>query len=290
MKLTQGQPLIQVNVPYIFQAQYDEPGREAVKKILSDYKNTNVCLDTLNPNEKGPINGSNPYFRFALGNAYRELTNQDVLPINPKESEIALANNTLTNPGETYEELGLLVYSNKGYNLVLWQHLREIAKTQYKDSVDLEIPFVVTGLMKPVKDDKFEDGLRLDTIDGLTLMYNVPILAQRTNRFDSVNKFDSEDPELQRTGFPGKLGEGNRILFTQNNGVHRLIRGGEGLYLYARYGNLVTMHDDCRIHLVAKNSSRNLDELVQQLEQEKLKQQQELETRYNQALEILKKR
>ncbi|MBS3134337.1 hypothetical protein J4214_03835 [Candidatus Woesearchaeota archaeon] len=289
MKLTQGQPLIQVNVPYIFQAQYDEPGREAVKKILSDYKNTNIR--SFNQFlEKGPIKGSNPYFRFALGNAYRELTNQDVLPINPKESEIALANNTLTNPGETYEELGLLVYSNKGYNLVLWQHLREIAKTQYKDSVDLEIPFVVTGLMKPVKDDKFEDGLRLDTIDGLTLMYNVPILAQRTNRFDSVNKFDSEDPELQRTGFPGKLGEGNRILFTQNNGVHRLIRGGEGLYLYARYGNLVTMHDDCRIHLVAKNSSRNLDELVQQLEQEKLKQQQELETRYNQALEILKKR
>ena len=289
MKLTQGQPLFQVNVPYIFQAQYDEPGREAVKKILSDYKNTNIR--SFNQFlEKGPIKGSNPYFRFALGNAYRELTNQDVLPINPKESEIALANNTLTNPGETYEELGLLVYSNKGYNLVLWQHLREIAKTQYKDSVDLEIPFVVTGLMKPVKDDKFEDGLRLDTIDGLTLMYNVPILAQRTNIFDSVNKFDSEDPELQRTGFPGKLGEGNRILFTQNNGVHRLIRGGEGLYLYARYGNLVTMHDDCRIHLVAKNSSGNLDELVQQLEQEKLKQQQELETRYNQALEILKKR
>jgi|SRR3989344_3398814 len=256
MKLTQGQPLIQVNVPYIFQAQYDEPGREAVKKILSDYKNTNVCLDTLNPNEKGPINGSNPYFRFALGNAYRELTNQDVLPINPKESEIALANNTLTNPGRTYEDLGLSVYSKEGYyNPVLWQHLREIAKTQYKDSVDLEIPFVVTGLMKPVKDDKFEYGLRLDPIDGLTLMYNVPILAQRANRFDS------EDPELQRTGFPGKLGEGNRTLYTQNKGVYRLIRG-EGLFLDARYENLVSSYDACRVHLVAKNSSGNLDELV----------------------------
>ena len=107
-----------------------------------------------------------------------------------------------------------------------------IAKTQYKDSVDLEIPFVVTGLMKPVKDDKFEYGLRLDPIDGLTLMYNVPILAQRANRFDS------EDPELQRTGFPGKLGEGNRTLYTQNKGVYRLIRGDEGLYLDASYGNL----------------------------------------------------
>lgn len=283
MKLTQGQPISQVNVPYIFQAQYDELGREAVKKILSDYTGTRVALATLNTKEEGPIRGSNIYFRFALGNAYRELSGQDVLPINPRESEIALANNTLTDPRETYEDLGLPVYPKEGYSPVLWKHLREIAKAHYTDSVNLKVPFVVAGLMTPVKDDKFEYGLRLDPIERLTLIYNVPILAQKTN------SFSSEDPELQRVGFPSKLGDGNRNLYTENNGVRRLIRGWS-LDLDAGGYGLAYSYDTGRVHFVAKNSSGNLDELVQQVEQEKLRQQQELETRYQQALQVLTKR
>lgn len=266
MKLTQGQPLFRVEVPYnIFQAQYDELGREAVKKISSDYKGTGVILDTLNPKAKeGPINGSNIYFRFALGNAYRELSGQDVLPINPRESEIALANNTLTDPRETYEDLGLVVYPKKGHNPVSWKNQRKIAQTHFKDSINLSIPFVATGLMKPVRDDSFEYGLRLDYIPELTLMYNVPILTQSWN----TNTFSSEDPELQKTGFPSKLGEGNRTLYTANTGVLRLYRNW-GLVLGAGDRYLAFSRAAGRVHMVAKNSSGNLSSLVERLEQER---------------------
>ena len=248
MKPTQGQPLFQVDVPYIFQAQYDEIGREAVKKVLSDYKDTRAALDTLNPKEKGPIRGSNIYFRSALGNAYRELVSQeilpqDVLPINPRESEIALANNTLTDPTKTYEDLGLSVYPKEGYNPVLWKHLREQVKSHFKDSVDLKLPFIVTGLMNVIKDDKFEYGLRLDYIPELTQMYNVPILAQ-----EEIDSFSSEDPELQRSGFPSKLGEGNRTLYTANTGARRFIRSGD-LDLYAVGEDLANSYVDGRVVL-----------------------------------------
>ena len=81
MKSTQGQPLVRVNT-YIFQAQYDEVGREAVKKVLQDYEGTAASLNTFDINGSESIRGSNIYSRFALANAYREITGEDIRPIN----------------------------------------------------------------------------------------------------------------------------------------------------------------------------------------------------------------
>lgn len=254
MKSTQGKPLYQVDAPQIFQLQYDESGREAVKKVLSDYEGTRAALSTFDSKaKKGPVRGSNVYSRFALGNVYRALTNEDVRPITPKESEIALDSNALTKPTETYEDLGLPVYRNKGANPVLWKHLREQIKSNFED-VNLNKPFVVTGLMGVIIDDKYENGLRFD-LNELTEVYNVPILSKKTG------SFTSDDPELQRTGFPSKLGEGNRTLWTASKGVRKLYRF-RNLYLLAYDAYLADSDDTGRVHFAKNFSSGNLDEIL----------------------------
>src|SRR3989344_3204219 len=204
MKLTQDQPLVKVEVPipYIYQLRYDTEfgkgvtGRDIIQRLLSEYKDTRADLGTLNTKAReGPIQGSNIYYRFAVGNIVRELSGQDILPINPIESEIALANNTLTDHTKTYEDTGLVVYPKEGYNPVLWKRLREIAQSKEfrdyitKERINLKLPFVATGLMNVVKDYEFEYNLRLDPNEH-TLFYNVPILTQ------GDGKFSSEDPEL----------------------------------------------------------------------------------------------
>lgn len=279
MKTTLGNPLIKVAVPYIFQLQYDEAGKEAVKKVLSDYKGTAAALNTFDVNEKGPVKGSNIYSRFVLGNVYRELTNADVRPINPKESEIALADNTLTDPTTTYEDLGVIVYPKKGVNEKIWKYLREQTKANFQD-VDLRRPFITAGLMNPIKNDKYENGLRLD-FNELTQVYNVPILKKETGNFDS------NDPELQRIGFPGKLGKGNRTLYIANTGVRRLYRDRD-LYLDASDGDLADSLGTGRAHFVENFSTVNLDKLISNLEQEKLKQEKSLKDRFDKAMSLLK--
>ena len=251
MKSTQGKPIIQMNVPYIFQLEYDESGREAVKKVLEDYKDTVAALGTFNVKAQGHVRGSNIYSRFALADAYREITKEDVRPINARESEIALVNKTLTDPTSTYEDLGLIVYPIKGANHSLWQYLREQVKSNFP-KVNLNKPFIITGLANVVENSSLENKLGLE-LNELTEVYNVPILNKKG---DSDYNFDSEDKELQKTGFPSKLGRGNRTLYTASDGVRRFYRNVD-LSLSARNDDLAFSNDAGRVHLV-KNFSNVL--------------------------------
>ena len=270
-----AKPLIKLNVPYVFRLEYDKEGREAVKKVLTDYKGTRAALDTFNVEAQGPVRGSNIYSRFALGNAYREIIKEDVRPINARESEIALTNDALTDPRSTYEDLGLVVYPNKGINEKLYSYLREQVKSNFKN-VKLNKPFIVTGLMNVVRDSNYGNGLRLE-LNELTEVYNVPILSKETGNFDT------NDLGLQKTGFPGKLGKGNRTLYTSDNGVQRFGRYW-GLGLSAGWAVLADSDDGGRVHFVKNFSSGNLEELVSKLEQEKTKQDQKLKEEYELAV------
>ena len=276
MKSTQGQPIIKVDVPQIFQLQYDEAGREAVKKVLTDYKDTKAALVTLDIKSQGPVRGSNIYFRNAVVNAYRQITGENVHPINARESEIALANDTLTDPTSTYEDLGLIVYPKEGVNPNLWENLREQVKSDFPN-VKLSKPFVITGLMNVVKNSTYENGLGLNA-DELTEVYNVPILNRKTG------KFDSSDKGLHKTGFPSKLGRGNRTLYVDNNnGVFGFYRYGN-LSLNARGENLAGSNVNGRVNVVRNFSSGSLDERVAKLEQERLKKEKELQQQYELAV------
>ena len=279
MKSTQGKPIIQVNVPYIFQLEYDEAGREAVKMVLDKYKKTRAALNTFNVEDNGPVKGSNIYARFALANSYRELTKEDIRPINAKESEIALANGTLTDPTSTYEDLGLIVYPAKGANPILWGYLRDKVKSNFP-KVNLNKPFIITGLADIVKDSSLEDGLGLE-LNELTEVYNVPILSKETGTFDTNNS------ELQKTGFPSKLGEGKRNLYAAKDGVRRFVRN-RYLDLFARDDYLANSYGAGRVHLAKNFSSGNLGELISNLEKERLAEREKLNAKYKNALKVLK--
>lgn len=278
MKTTQGKPLIKSNVPYVLQLEYDEDGREAVKKVLTDYRGTRAALDTFNIENKGPVRGSNIYARFALGNAYREVTGENVRPITPRESEIALANDALVDPTSTYEDLGLTVYPNKGVNEKLWQNLREQIKSNFPNVI-LNKPFIITGLANVVKNPSLEYELGLE-LNELTEVYNVPILTRDTGNFSS------DDEGLQKTGFPGKLGKGNRTLYTAKDSVRRFYRN-RNLNLNAGSVGLANSGDDGRVNVAKNFSIGNLDELVARLEQERLKEQESLNQRFEKAKKVL---
>jgi len=235
------------NVDSIAMLTYESPEvREAVKKLLEDYKGTAAVLSTLDSEDKeGPLMGSNIYYRNALVNILREITGEDILPISPAQSEIALANGTLgQDPREFYEDLGLAVYPKQGSNPILWRHLRDQIQSDFKDA-DLSQSIVIAGLSKIVKDNEYENGLRMD-LGELSKIYNALVLNKEGN-------FGSADPELQKTGFPSKLGEGSRKLCAGNSGVCRLNRDGS-LYLYAGIGDLANSNNYGRVH-VAKNFS-----------------------------------
>ncbi len=255
--------------PRIIELKFDDPiVKEALFRIIGEYKGTVIAsnIKRLNRIYEGSIKGSDPYTDSALILKYRELSGRNILPINPEQSEQALAEGVLndpvlTNPEEMYLDIGLFsVFPEKGVNTVTWENIREQAKEYFRDSVNLELPFIVTGLMKPVKDGKFEKGIRPDYIEGLTRMYNVPILAQGNGYFDA------DDSQLQINGFPGKLfptrqKETDRYLATSSNGVLRLYRD-TNQYLDAEVGNLVGSIDTGRVQVVENFPRRNLDEIV----------------------------
>ncbi|MAG47770.1 hypothetical protein CL617_04130 [archaeon] len=271
------------NTESIAQVEYSDPlVRESVKKITEDYSHSkSIALDTLDPNAtEGPVRGSNIYFRNKLIEIYRQLSGEDVLPITQTQSEIALANDTLIDPKETYEDTGLAIYPEQGYNEILWKHLRDIASSnEYKDNLDLKLPFIVTGLLNVTKDDSFEYSLRLDPTEH-TLIYNVPALAK------GDGSFNSNDPSLIIDGFPSFLdSNGDRNLWTESSGALRLYRGRNS-NLNARGGYLDDSDDAGRVH-VAKNSSGNIGSLVEELEQEQKIEKEKLR-RINETLEYIK--
>lgn len=169
-------------------------------------------------------------------------------PINLRESEIALANNTLIDSNSTYEDLGLTVYPKVGVNPSLWKNLRKQVKTDFP-KVDLKEPFIITGLVDIVKSSNLENGLGFE-FNELTEVYNAPILSK------GDGKFNSDNQGLQKKGLPTKLNKkGTRMLYTANYGVRRLCRGR---YLDLNFGvdDLVESYDGGRVHVIKNFQNR----------------------------------
>lgn len=241
-----GEPL--VDSPEIFQLGRNDDGlgREAVKvmkKRFGDHKYLQVVVQ-----KKQPIQGSNPYIRFALGHIARELYGNNIQLISPAISELALRNGKLPDAANTYEDLGVVVYSLKGPNEQLAKHLVEKAKER---NIEVKFPMVFHGL-KTVTDDKFPDGLRLD-LDDIAVAYHVPILLQGTS------KFKSNDSSLVVNGFPSKLGEGDRTLYTAKDGLRGLCRGRD-LGIGAFIVDLPYSSEAGRVSFVKGAALQNLEE------------------------------
>jgi len=211
----------------IFQLRNNELGRDAVKLLNERFKGVPyVGLDISVLKENNLVGRSSPYIRWAIGPIVRELMGNDVQLLTPAFSELALKQGALPNAESTYEDLAVVVYNTEEPNSKLAQHLINVAKER---RIDVQFPMIFYNLETKI-DGSFKHGLRLD-FDDTAVAYHVPILSEKTG------KFDPNDPELVKTGFPGKLGEGERKIYTVKDGLMRFFRSG-ALKLHAYYGTL----------------------------------------------------
>ncbi len=167
----------------------------------------------------------------------------------------------------TYEDLAVVVYSTKGANSQLAQHLASQLKER---GIEVKFPMVVYGL-QTVKDGQFPNGLRFDLGD-LAVAYHVPILSIETGRFNA------SDPELAKTGFPSKLGEGNRTLYTAKDGLRRVDRDWV-LVLNADGVNLPYSNEAGRVSFVKGAAPQNLEAALEAVEAEIRRQEEAIEMR-----------
>jgi len=283
--ITQGQPLIVV--PEIFQLRTDELGRDAVRLMNERFAgNRFVVLDISSLNRDQPIGYSNPYRRFALGPIVRELYGKDadgktVQLLTPAFSELALKHGTLPDSKDTYEDLAVVVYSTQGPNAQLAEHLLN----QTRGMGEVKTPIVIYGI-QTVKDDRFPNGLRLDLGD-LAVAYHVPILSKNSK---NTGKFDAFDPELVKTGFPSKLGQGGRILYAAEDGLRGVYRFRD-LGLNAVDGVLPDSGEAGRVSFVKGEAEapQNLEAALEAVESEARRLEESIESRKVKALEILGK-
>jgi hypothetical protein len=245
--------------------------KDSLRLLKEKYTNTPIILSTIDFNSKqGPVKGCNFFYKASMSSIARELSKEDLIPMTQKISELFINKNKLEDINNTYEDSGFTIYPKEGSSPILWKHLREQTKT-YCPNINLDKPFVIEGLVDISKDDKFEYGLKVDFNKcGLTIVTQVPILSKG----DGI--FSSEDRELQKTGFPSKLGQGNRTLYTANNGVRGFYRSGY-LNLGARNDNLADSNDTGRVHFAKNFSGLTLEEIINN--------QSLLESIRNQALE-----
>ncbi len=262
----------------IFQLRNDELGRDAVKLMNERFKgNSKVVLDISEFKGNQPVGHSNTYRRFALGPIVRELYGNNVQLISPIVSEIALKNGKLPDATSTYEDLGVVVYSLNGSNQQLAKHLVEQAKNA---GLEVKFPMVFYGL-KTVNDDKFPDRVSLDLSD-IALAYHVPILSK------DASNFKSDDSSLVENGFPSKVGQGDRILYTAKDGLRRLCRDWD-LMLDAIGGNLPNSIEAGRVSFLKGEAPQNLEDALKGIEAEKRRQTEAVQLRYGKALEIMGK-
>ena len=274
-----GQPLI-AN-PEIFQLRNDELGRDAVRLMNERFDGYIIfVLDISGLKEGEPIGYLDPYRRFALGPIVRELYGKDadgkaLQLLTPALSELALKYGTLPDARSTYEDLAVVVYSTERENAQLARHLVEQARG-IMEKVDF--PVVFYGL-QTVKDGSFPDGLRFDLGD-LAVAHHVPILSKMTGNFDV------SDPELAKTGFPGKLGNGSRTLYIAHDGLRRVHRSND-LNLDAVHAGLTISGRSGRVSFVRDEDPQNLEAALKAVEAEVRRQIYGIEARRVRALETL---
>ena len=265
--------------PSIFQLKNDELGKEAVRIMNDRFKgNDYVVLKNLG-NENQPVAHSNPYRRWALGPIVRELKREvgdNVELLTPAVSEQALRSGRLPDVTSTYEDLGVVVYSLNGPNDKLAQHLVNQARER---GFVAKSPMVFYHL-KTARDGKFPDGLRLD-LDDNAVIYHASILSNHTSNFKADNK------GLAQTGLPDEVGEGNRILYTAQEGLRGLYRDRDS-GLNANDDNLPYSIEAGRVSFMRKGAApQNLEARLGELNAERERQIQEVEARFGMALQIM---
>ena len=172
--------LIEKN-PTIFLARYDyNLTRDALKLLRERYQGTAVIIPELDFKAKqGDIKGCNFFYKTALSNIIRELSNEDIIPMTQFISELFLSKGKLEDVNNTYEDSGFTNYPQRAINPKSWQHLRDQVKSYFLN-IDLEVPFVVESEILNLKTKQFFESLIVSFLprnSGFSLFTSQEIFA-----------------------------------------------------------------------------------------------------------------
>ena len=241
---------------------------DALKLEREEFKDNKAAIpNTIDFNAKTDIvKGSNYYFVNILANKISALSGRKIRPVSANEIQLFLKYDLIEDANNTYDDSGLIFYSNEYPNLSTYNHIcSQMISDDWKkkfEHVELKKPFMLTGSIDIHLDNGFDNGLRID-INDFTEIYNHPSLFKG-------GSFDINDLGLIETGLPHNLEGGDKTLFIAGGGVRRFNRCG-GLNLYAKNGNLSLSSSAGRGRFVEifSNGNNNLVNLVKKFYKER---------------------
>lgn len=222
------------------------------------------------------IKGSNPFYVVAVN----EIIRPGYLTATPADLENILETNIL-DLNSIYEDSALVLRSEKDPNSYLAKKLmNQVKAINHRIKMPVVIP--LAGLELEA-DSNSEYGLAFKLREDAEIIY-APILNKETANFSSedINK---------RTGLPKKLGNGNRTLYTRQEGLHRLCLDSY-LYLYSGDDDLGVSYDGGRVVVVKSGeaaSQKFLDKYLSKLEQERTSKEKDIENKFISAKQIIDK-
>jgi hypothetical protein len=241
-----------VNDSFIFS--YDGQHRQFFQELISKhnkvYSGTGAEIPTGN---SGEIQGHLIKRLGLITTIYNnpQLKSANLWPITPTQSEYLLQAEKLTNLGDNWEDLGMVLYdkSQKGYNPKEAQAIYDSLKKHRQDlglsQSDLENKLIIVNAGAEV-DSSMPDGVRPIVLPGLTQVYQHEVLEKV-----------GENPEFDGYGLNGglpllnQLGDGDRTLYmpdeTKDIGLRVLCRDRD-LVLNARDRYLAVSVDDGRVN------------------------------------------
>ncbi len=178
-------------------------------------------------------------------------------PITATQSEHLLKEGKLTNPGDNWEDFGMVLYdrSQSGYNPKEAQAIYDSLKAHRTDlslsESDLENRLIIVNPGAEIDSD-MPHGVKPIIIPGITQVYQHEVLEKV-----------GEDPSFEGYGLEGglpllnQLGNGSRTLYmpdeTSDIGLRLLGRGGDR-GLYTRFDVLADSDSGGRVNFVRSTS------------------------------------
>jgi hypothetical protein len=228
-----GKPLIEIPAftpsADFLEGDFGREVNEAVQKKYGEFKAiSKIKFRYLHSN--GRVVGSNPFYVVAVNEVIRR---EGLRTATPADLERILKVNAL-DLSRFYIDSALVLISEGEPNSYLARNLMtQIKKGNKRKKMPVMIP--LSGL-KLFADSDSSHGLSFKIAES-KIVYS-PILNKSGN-------FKSEEID-EKTGLPSRLVEGNRILYTRNNGLSGLCLFG-GSNLNASYECLACSRSDGRV-------------------------------------------
>ncbi|MDP3916982.1 MAG: hypothetical protein Q8Q42_01700 [Nanoarchaeota archaeon] len=240
---------------------YDELGKEALEKLNSKFKGTQLAYSPNEmPQEGQPLRFSNIRSLF-LEQAVGELTNNKITLLSPEQ---ILANwNNIPERDETYADSSLAIYPNEGPNETHRKRALGIINISNPAA-----PIIVSGLTIAIADN--EDVFTLEPTNH-TAYKEAPWLEKT-----QMITYNPKTGEIE----PSEDGIMVQVPNDQS-GLRRLFRVRDGLD--ARYVRLLNADEDGRVQVIQdpKDHQKNLELILK-------REASEMQARLMGALEYLK--